>query len=105
MVVPGDRSAETLLRHLEQEFPDAARYWHWIACKRLVDDIRAAGGTWAAYRRQVRKDVLRVRSLCMRGRAKPRGSSVIDQVFRLPNELAWHVLQFWRATDAAGEVL
>ena len=105
MVVPGDRSAETLLRHLEQEFPDAARYWHWIVCKRLVDDIRAAGGTWAAYRRQARKDVLRVRSLVMRGRAKPRKSSVIEKVFRLPNELAWHVLQFWRATDAAGEVL
>ena len=109
LVVPGDRSAETLLRHLEQEFPDAARNWHWIACKRLVDDIRAAGGTWAAYRRQVRKDVLRLRSLVSRARAKVRrtrtANPIVDRVFRLPNELAWHVLQFWRATDAAGELL
>ena len=61
------------------------------------------------YRRQVRKDVLRLRSLVSRGRAKVRrtrtADPIPDRVFRLPNELAWHVLQFWRATDAAGEVL
>ena len=89
----------------EVEDPRLDEWENWVACEMLLDDIRAAGGTWAAYRRQARKDVLRVRSLVMRGRAKPRKSSVIEKVFRLPNELAWHVLQFWRATDAAGEVL
>ena len=109
LVVPGDRSAETLLRRLEQEDPTLVHNEHWVACRALVDAIRAAGGTWAAYRRQARKDVLRVRSLVSRGRARARrtrtADPIPDRVFRLPNELAWHVLKFWRATDAAGEVL
>ena len=111
LVVPGDRSAETLLRRLEQEQGDPTLFHneHWVACRALVDAIRAAGGTWAAYRRQARKDVLRLRSLVSRGRARVRrtrtADPIPDRVFRLPNELAWHVLKFWRATDAAGEVL
>ena len=104
--VPDLIPVEEILDYYEAwRSPGLALNGHWIACRALVDAIRTAGGTWAAYRRQARKDVLRLRSLVSRGRAKPRKSSVIDQVFRLPNELAWHVLQFWRATDAAGEVL
>ena len=31
---------------------------------------------------------------------------IIEPVFRLPNEMCWHVLKFWRATCATtGEVL
>ena len=85
---------------------------HWLACKKLVADIRGAGGTWTAYRKQFRKDVLRLRSLMLRGRARSRrratGASdpVIGRVLSLPNELCWHVLEFWRATsDAIGEVI
>ena len=60
---------------------------------------------WAAYRRLPRKEVLRLRSLSKRGRAKAT-DPVIDRVFQLPNELAWCVLDFWRATSAAtGEVI
>ena len=71
----------------------------------LVHGVRAAGGTWAAYRRLPRKEVLRLRSLSKRGRAKAT-DPVIDRVFQLPNELAWCVLDFWRATSAAtGEVI
>ena len=65
---------------------------------------------WTAYRRQSRKDVLRLRSLVVRGRARSRrcatgaADPVIGRVLHLPNELCWHVLQFWRATsDAIGE--
>ena len=83
---------------------------HWLACKKLVADIRGAGGTWTAYRKQFRKDVLRLRSLMLRGRARSRrratgaAAPVIGRVLSLPNELCWHVLQFWRATsDAIGE--
>ena len=71
----------------------------------LVEGVRAAGGTWAAYAKLPRKRVLRLRSLAVRGgRAKDPTDPIVVRVFRLPNELCWHVLQFWRATDATGEV-
>ena len=78
----------------------------------LIVGVYAAGGTWTDYRRQSRKDVLRLRSLVLRGRARSRrratgaADPVVARVLRLPNELCWHVLQFWRATcDAMGEVI
>ena len=83
---------------------DSERVLAWFG------EVRAAGGTWTAYRRQSRKGVLRLRSLVLRGRARSRrratgaADPVIDRVLHLPNELCWHVLQFWRATsDATGE--
>ena len=79
---------------------------HWLACKTLVADVRAAGGTWTAYRKQSRKDVLLLRSLMLRGRTKDATDPVIARVFQLPNEMCWNVLKFWRATSAAtGEVI
>ena len=75
-----------------------------LELRSLVADIRAAGGTWAAYAKLPRKRVLRLRSLAARGRAKDPTDPIVARVFRLPNELCWHVLQFWRATDATGEV-
>ena len=48
--------------------------------------------------------LLRLRSLAARGRAKDPTDAIVARVFRLPNELCWHVLQFWHATDATGEV-
>ena len=79
---------------------------HWLTCCILVADIRAAGGTWTAYRKESRKDVLRLRSLMLRGRTKDAADPVVTRVLRLPNELCWHVLTFWRATSAAtGEVI
>ena len=107
------RSAEVTIRRLTREYTGGggwANRVHWAACTKLVDDIRAAGGTWTAYRRQSRKGVLRLRSLVLRGRARSRrratgaADPVIGRVLSLPNELCWHVLQFWRATsDAIGE--
>ena len=92
--------------------PELAHDEHWVDCTKLVDDIRAAGGTWTDYRRQSRKDVLRLRSLVLRGRARSRrrataaADPVVARVLRLPNEMCWHVLKFWRATSAAtGEVI
>jgi len=56
--------------------------------------------------------VLRLRSLILRGRARTRrratgtADPVVARVLRLPNEMCWHVLKFWRATSAAtGEVI
>ena len=55
--------------------------------------------------RSPRKQVLRLRSLVARGRART-ADPIIEPVFRLPNEMCWHVLKFWRATCATtGEVL
>ena len=84
---------------------------HWAMIRSLVEGVRAAGGTWAAYARLPRRRVLSLRSLVARGRARPRvrtrgADAVVGRVFRLPNEMCWHVLEFWRATCATtGEVL
>ena len=55
--------------------------------------------------RSPRKQVLRLRSMVARGRART-ADPIIEPVFRLPNEMCWHVLKFWRATcPTTGEVL
>ena len=78
---------------------------HWAMMRSLVEGVRAAGGTWAAYARLPRRRVLRLRSLVARGRART-ADPIIEPVFRLPNEMCWHVLEFWRATcPTTGEVL
>ena len=61
----------------------------FIACKKLIADERR--------RRYMlpRRAFLRLRSLALRGRAKP--DSLLAAVARLPNEMAWHVLSFWPA--------
>ena len=93
-------------RVFEGLHPPLAQNEHWVACKKLLGAVRAAGGTWTAYRRQSRKDVLRLRSQMLRGRTKDAADPIIAPIFRLPNELCWNVLQFWRATcDATGEVI
>ena len=103
---------EELMPRLEQrhETPALAQDVLWRRFKVLVSGVRVAGGTWAAYRRHPRKELLRLRSLLVRGRAKPRrtrtGDPVVTRTLRLPNELCWCVLKFWRATsDATGEVI
>ena len=107
-----DRRADVVFARFQLIEPLLVWNEHWLACKTLVADVRAAGGTWTAYRRQSRKDVLRLRSLMLRGRARTRrratGASdpVAARVLRLPNEMCWNVLKFWRATsDATGEVI
>ena len=99
----GGRSAEECLRHVEEPsaFPDLQDAYdvtrsptgktkeYVTACKKLIADERR--------RRYMlpRRAFLRLRSLQLRGRAKP--DALLDAVARLPNELAWHVLSFWPA--------
>ena len=98
-------SVEGVIQRCEGSYTDLPEKPLWVSATALVHGVRAAGGTWAAYRRLPRKEVLRLRSLSKRGRAKAT-DPVIDRVFQLPNELAWCVLDFWRATSAAtGEVI
>ena len=42
-----------------------------------------------------RKEVLRLRSLVVRGRAKKSSDAMIEPSFRLPDGVLWNVLSFW----------
>ena len=89
--------------------PALATDEHWLACKDLILGVRAAG-SWRAYARLPRKRVLRLRSLMLRGRAKERRTRAADPVvaraFKLPNEMVWKVLAFWRVeSEVTGEVI
>jgi hypothetical protein len=79
----------------------------------FLTDVVAAGG-WKAYLRAPRIELVRLRSLCARGRARPPSSNaVLQRLFGtpgssarstraakrtstpLPNEVFWHVLTYW----------
>ena len=95
---------EEHLNHIEG--PSAE---HVGAVRDLVASVRAAG-SWKAHCRLARKQVLRLRSLVVRGRAKlprtrrPRGCDArqkraLEFVVRQgDNGIVWHILSFWRAT-------
>ena len=98
-------SVDDLVRAIERSAVQLRDNEHWAMIRSLIEGVRAAGGTWAAYARLPRRRVLRLRSLMARGRART-ADPIIEPVFRLPNEMCWHVLKFWRATCAStGEVL
>jgi hypothetical protein len=94
----------------ETRYPALAHDEHWVSCRALAEGVQAAGGSWAGYRRMPRKEVLRLRSLVLRGRARARrtrgADPVVARVLRLPNELVWKVLDYWRCrSDITGEVI
>ena len=76
---------------------------HFVACKALVADMRAAGGTWKQYVLHLPKALLRLRSLVARGRARSvkrlraRTPREIELLLApaFPNELCWRVLEYW----------
>ena len=96
-----DKSAEDCLRHIENPnaFPELEGIYHahkpagsneaFLACKKLIADER--------HRRHLlqRKEVLRLRSLMVRGRAKKSSDAMIEPSFRLPDGVLWNVLSFW----------
>ena len=98
----GDRSVEDCLRHIEEPdaFPELGGAYYrtlrpvetkeqFLACKTLITDER--------HRRYVlqRKEVLRLRSLSIRGRAKKSSDAILEPSFRLPDGVLWNVLSFW----------
>ena len=104
----------TYFQTTQASTPALAQDEHWSACRALAEGVEAAGGSWAGYRRMPRKEVLRLRSLVLRSRAPPHSTShstrgadpVVARVLRLPNELVWKVLDYWRVTsDITGEVI
>ena len=87
-----------------------------IKAANFLAEVKAAG-SWRAYWRAPRVELVRLRSLCDRGRAEPpspRASSgsnelsaaeakVLERLFgaptrRLPNEVFWTILTFWRSS-------
>ena len=67
---------------------------HYLATKKLILDVRAAGSP-RAYRMLRRKQVLLLRSLALKGRAEPRDARMTFLVDS-PNEISWKVLEYWR---------
>ena len=96
-----DKSAEDCLRHIENPnaFPELEGVYHahkpagsneaFLACKKLITDERR--------RRYLlpRKEILRLRSLVVRGRTKKSSDAMIEPSFRLPDGVLWNVLSFW----------
>ena len=79
----------------------------------FLRDVRLAGG-WKPYARAPRIELVRLRSLCARGRASPPPEPILERLFGapasptkakaarvarpLPNEVFWHVLSYWRTS-------
>lgn len=83
-----------------QEANPEHRVDHLCQVAQLFDDVRDAGGCWAAYVRAPRIGLVRLRALCIHGRAAPPADKVLERLFstRLPNECFWNVLAFWRSS-------
>jgi len=100
-------------RSFEERLNEIAgsRTEHGVAIRNLVASVRAAG-SWKAHCRLPHKQILRLRSLVARGRAKlprarrrsPRDRGVrqeraLEFVARQgDNGIVWNILSFWRAT-------
>jgi hypothetical protein len=65
----------------------------------LIKAIRAAGGTWRKYCLVVPKQVLVLRSLVARDRARVKATTPRRLAWlmspNVPNEIAWRVLEYW----------
>ena len=85
--------------------------------KELIRDVKRAG-SWKRYAKEPRIELVRLRSLCARGRATPPADPVLVRLFGapaspttkparvanrrpLPNEVVWHVLAYWRSSRDA----
>ena len=89
--------------------------------RELFRAVKRAGG-WKPYVRAPRIELVRLRSLCARGRARPHWSDpVLQRLFSapssskkatraskranrrpLPNEVLWHILGYWRSSREVG---
>ena len=104
----GNVSAEDLLHQQKAKMqsqvePPLEVTSHYHVCKALVSDYRAAGSNWKGYVRALPKELLRLRSLVARGRARekvrtrtktPREIALLFAP-TFPNELFWKVSTYW----------
>ena len=103
-------SADATLRLGETKSPALAQNEAFIEAKALIDGVRACGGRWTSYCRLPHKQVLRLRSLVSRGRARPWGQwkrygyaarqdGAVTFLCKLgDNGVVWKILEFWQAT-------
>ena len=98
----GWKSAEDVLADFNHCHADDLPFdKEFIACKELVAGVRAAG-SWREYIYRPRKQVLALRSLALRGgrafvRPESPDAEIIRFIVNSPNEIAWKVLEYWRA--------
>ena len=95
-----------------RDVTDLSFYWilsAQVETKALIAGVRACGGRWTSYCRLPHKQVLRLRSLLSRGRARPRREPILEKraaayrsiVFLCKlgdNGVVWKILEFWQAT-------
>ena len=95
-----DKSAEDMLCDEGHRYRGSSDY---RALEALVSDLRAAGSNWKSYVRAPPKELLRLRSLVARGRARekkrlraktPREIALLFAP-SFPNELFWNVATYW----------
>ena len=99
--IRGDnKSIEDLLREEGHRYRESS---HYCALEALISDVRAAGSTWKGYVRALPKELLRLRSLVARGRARekvrtrrktPREIALLFAP-TFPNELFWGIMTYW----------
>jgi len=95
-----DKSAEDMLCDEGHRYRGSS---HYSALEALISDVRAAGSTWKGYVRALPKELLRLRSLVARGRAREKARTrrktprEIALLFAptFPNELFWGVMAYW----------
>ena len=98
---PQGLSAEETIAKEERFFPTlAADDRHFKAAAILIRGVRAAG-SWKKYcrRRGPHRDILRLRSFVVRGRATTSDEWLAGTVRLKENGLVWKVLSFWRDAD------
>jgi hypothetical protein len=104
----------SLKNRIGEDAEAAARRHENFEAADFLRDVKAAGGTYTKYLRTPRIELVRLRSLCDRGRAAPPSPSsaklrtisaetvVLQRLFgaplkgRLPNEIFWHIFKYWR---------
>ena len=101
----GDDSAEEQVTAEEQYKNLIKGNCHFAALRTLIKDVRAAG-SWKKYcrRRGPHRDILRLRSFVVRGRATTSDKWLASLVRLKENGLVWKVLSFWRDADDVEEI-
>ena len=94
-------TADELIANEERAWPELAlKSRCFEAVKTLIRGVRAAG-SWKKYcrRRSPHRDILRLRSFVVRGRATTSDKWLAGMVRLKENGLVWKVLSFWRDPD------
>ena len=73
---------------------DSERPPHYTASRNLICDVRTAGGL-RKYETMLRKQVLTLRTMALRGRAAPR-DNVMTFLVDCSKYIAWKILSYWR---------